>query len=809
MSRNRNNRSTKARSTTTSFEALESRQLMSGGELDPTFGQGGIASLPSGGSFAQTAVDVAVQADGKTVVVGTQEFKDKNGYTTFFVARLNRDGKIDRTFNGQGFNATNFGHARHLTASAVAIQPDGKIVVVGTQEISDGGTLGLDYYNEFAVARYNADGTVDKSFDNDGFKTFRVKQDSHAEAVAIQADGKIVIAGDDRNGSTFLGESWEPNRDFAVVRLNPNGSFDGKFGFLGKTLVPMGFDESAHAVTIDYTGTPANNPNYGKIILAGTHHAYGRDNMVVARLNSNGRRDGTFDRIEGLSDTGYNIDQFPGRKHSVLNDVVMQPDGKIVVAGSAADDSDDSNQFALARYDANGKLDKSFGGRGTGFVETGFGGKDQAFKMVQSPNGQLIVGGVTNGKLALSAYDANGIHNGAFGNVGRVSVGPVGSASTVGLATAPDGRLLIAGGKDFTTARFFQEKSTIRIDAQRDGSEAQPRGGSVLITRDSAALPLRIYLNIGGSATLDQDYTTDLSSDRTMTRAVTRGLPLGGTKIGKIGGGIGGGGILGGGGVIEIPGVPYVDMAVGQKSVAVKINMIQDSVLEPVENVVFTVVPNLAYSIAPGLDSTEILIEDDDEVRINFQTANRFPPPGYAADLGTVFGDRGAGLNFGWDADNKANARSRGNAGSPDPRYDTFNDMQLGGADRKWEIAVPNGLYQVRLVAGDPIATDSVYKMNLEGKIALSATPSGDTRWFRSTNYVLVRDGRLTLSNAPGAVNNKIAFIDIKAAPIGAKVHAVALNLPVKLYSPATAGNWTKKPSGLFSDNQLDEALWA
>ena len=112
MTHHRNHRDRRSQTTRSFFEPLEGRQLMSGGELDPTFGTGGITPAPAGESmWARWATDVAVQPDGKTVVVGTSLFKDKNGYTTFHVERFNTDGKIERTFNGQGFNGTNFGHA--------------------------------------------------------------------------------------------------------------------------------------------------------------------------------------------------------------------------------------------------------------------------------------------------------------------------------------------------------------------------------------------------------------------------------------------------------------------------------------------------------------------------------------------------------------------------------------------------------------------------------------------------------------------------------------------------------------------------
>jgi hypothetical protein len=107
--------------------------------------------------------------------------------------------------------------------------------------------------------------------------------------------------------------------------------------------------------------------------------------------------------------------------------------------------------------------------------------------------------------------------------------------------------------------------------------------------------------------------------------------------------------------------------------------------------------------------------------------------------------------------------------------------LQKNGADRKWEIAVPNGMYQVTLAAGDANGTDSVFRLNLENKLVLSGTPSGEVRWFKSTANVRVTDGRLTLSNASGGQNNKINFIDIKPANPGAVEGPVGPSQPISL----------------------------
>jgi hypothetical protein len=136
-------------------------------------------------------------------------------------------------------------------------------------------------------------------------------------------------------------------------------------------------------------------------------------------------------------------------------------------------------------------------------------------------------------------------------------------------------------------------------------------------------------------------------------------------------------------------------------------------------------------------------------------------------DEGAVFSLQTNGLAYGWDLANSANTQDRNSANSPDQRYDTCALTQVAGGGSVWEIAVPNGVYQVFLVAGDPTRNNSVYRYDVEGVLSLSGTPTPSQRWIAGSNTVTVTDGRLTLSNGVGASNNKICFLDI-SAPLGA-----------------------------------------
>ena len=754
------------------LESLESRQLLSAGTLDPSFSLDGkaIATFPDGG--LGFAVDAAVQSDAKTVVAGFAEFKGKNGSTfrEIALARFNFDGALDHTFgpNHDGAVLTVVGQKGDDQATAVAIQPDGKIVVAGLTQTRDDGSG----FAEFAVLRYLPNGTLDPTFEGDGRKTI----DFHgggATDVALQNDGKIVVVG--TNDSGFFGD----NLDFAVARLNPDGSLDKSFDDDGKRSIQFGSDDYAQAVAIDNTGSAATNPNFGKIVVVGQRGNGSPSNaaesqMAIVRLNTNGTRDATF------GTKGQVITAFAGLQTDA-NGVTIQPGGRIVVAGTTGNFKDGATfRFALARYLSNGQLDASFGTNHNGRVETDIGAKDVAFDITSSSDGGLIVAGTASQHFVLAGYTANGLLNANFGVAGKI-VTDFGTAGTaqfgVRLAKGPGKRFVVVGGDLFKTARYLDAgANTIQTILLDPSSTEQGRDPAVfLVDRgESLPVPTRVFFSVGGTArrpgTLpasEIDYTV-------------QGMTIPNALIGT----------------------PFVDIPANQSSALVSLTAIDDARLEPNETATFTVLPNAKYEVGAS-SSVTLNIEDNDAVNINFQSAG-IVPNGSKGDLGLVFGPRGDGLTFGWDVDNTANARQRHNAGSPNALFDSFNHMQKNGANRKWEIAVPNGLYQVTLAAGDPDAIDSIYKMNLEGTLALSGTPSGNTHWFTRTLNVQVNDGRLTLTNAIGAKNNKIDFITIKAAPVGATAGSVTGDAPVNLpLSPAIVTGVKKTTTPVFSNTLL------
>src|SRR5687768_10165427 len=326
---------------TTVFESLEDRRLCAAGDPDLSFSGDGRTTVNFLGGLRATVVDAAVQRDGKTVLVGFTE----GGGRQFAVARLNFDGTPDTSFDGDGLVVVPVGDIGDSRATAVAIQPDGKIVVAGSARMD---SLGSFNGPEFGVIRLLPNGRLDRTFHGDGVRV--IDFDGGATDVALQSDGKIVIVGDNHDAG-FIGFGGDFN--FAVARLNPNGLLDGTFSGDGKLQIGFGGDDHAEAVAI------SNN----KIIIVGrSGNEFSSSRMAMVRLNSNGNGDTTF----GSTGDARVLTTFPSQAVSSARDLLIQG-GKIVVAGTTGNPSNpNSMQFALARFLSTGAIDTTFGGAGTG-----------------------------------------------------------------------------------------------------------------------------------------------------------------------------------------------------------------------------------------------------------------------------------------------------------------------------------------------------------------------------------------------------------------------------------------------------------
>jgi len=383
------------------------------GDLDPSFDGDGKTTIDYGGDDYATAV--AVQPDGKIVLAGTG-----TANVDFVITRLNPDGSFDTSFDGDGTVGIDFGGADY--AHAVALAPDGRIVVAG----------GTSVNFAMAVARLNTDGSLDASFDpggadGPGKRTFGGED---ANAVLVAPDGQIVLAG-----------SGGPNIDFEVVRLNPDGSFDTSFDGDGTLGIDFGSKDHGRAAALQ--------PD-GKVVVAGQT----LDNLgvAVARSNPDGSLDDTFDGT-GKKTFGY------GGSDSAKA-VALQPDGRIVVAGYAGANT----AFAVTRLNPDGSFDTSFDGDGTAGID--FGGDDGAYAVTLAPNGKIVVagvgmGGVGTGAFGVARVQPGGAPDTTFSFDGKTTVDYGGLDYANAVALAPDGTIVVAGrtsvNRDIAVARLQGE----------------------------------------------------------------------------------------------------------------------------------------------------------------------------------------------------------------------------------------------------------------------------------------------------------------------------------------------------------------
>jgi uncharacterized delta-60 repeat protein len=410
-------------------ERQDIRALAAPGELDPTFDTDGkvVTPFPNG---LDAAEDVAVQADGKVVVAG-------GSGSDFSLARYNTDGSLDTSFGTGGRVHTNFPLNAGSFASALVIQPDGKIVLAGSA--SD---LTQNLGNGFALARYNSNGTLDTSFDTDGTViTPFPGGGAEGHALALQPDGKLVVAGVRRDFTISASV-------FALARYNTDGSLDTSFDTDGRVTIDFAggaFDE-AYGV-----GVQAD----GKIVAVGV----GPVGFAVARLNTTGTPDTTFDTDgQVTTDVGGSFEQ--------ANAVVFQTDAKIVVAGEIATSTAADDNFALVRYNTDGSLDNTFDGDGK--VITDFGLVDGAHDVVLQPDGRIVAAGragtIPAGTFfALARYNTNGSLDTSFDTDGKVLTDVSGGRFNLGgrgVALYTDGRIVVAGGDntsgqlDFGVVRY-------------------------------------------------------------------------------------------------------------------------------------------------------------------------------------------------------------------------------------------------------------------------------------------------------------------------------------------------------------------
>ncbi|MBK9985280.1 MAG: T9SS type A sorting domain-containing protein [Saprospiraceae bacterium] len=406
------------------------------GNLDSTFNINGrvTTNFPNFGASVSAG---GLQSDGKIIAAGTVAFGN-NAY--FGVARYNTNGTLDTTFGLEGKAIIQIGSQRDYMRD-LSIQPDDKILIVGI-------TL-KDTNSHIALLRLLPNGVLDSAFGINGVTILALEgRDNNGTSIALQSDGKIVLAG----------FTYSPNTDALVYRFTPEGIPDSSFGTFGKIVTVIPFvSNGANDIVIQHDG---------KIVIGGfvgsAHNNVAVYDFSLMRFNENGTPDSTFNE-DGIVRTSINqwVDQ--------ISQLAIQPDGKIIAAGytNSGDPNHTNYEFVVARYNEDGTLDMDFGTDGLAVISFGTE-DDRANSVAIQSDGKIVAVGYTSSwqesDFAIARFHPDGSLDSGWGIGGKLTT-DFNSSRDGGYSVViqPDGKIIAFGFTDnegplnFALVRYLPE----------------------------------------------------------------------------------------------------------------------------------------------------------------------------------------------------------------------------------------------------------------------------------------------------------------------------------------------------------------
>jgi uncharacterized delta-60 repeat protein len=405
--------------------------LAQAGQLDTTFATKGIFVLNSIGQQGGTT-SVALQSDGKIVFAaasGNAQLSN-NGIA---LVRLNTNGTPDASFGTAGI--VDFGVSNTVPVGVV-VQPDGDIVVASStgQNVDGEGA---------ALTRFNSSGSLDDSFGTGGHVELVPLGFDSIAALVLQPDGEYLVIGSGTTGS-FL------------ARIDSTGQLDSTFAAGGLSVLPF---SGAAGIALQ---------SNGKILIASapTFNPGGGSGGTIARFNSNGTLDQTFDLFGQIASV-VSGGEFDPSGVAPVSSIVLQADGKFIMAGTNTSKlvnppGSIKTGFGLVRYNSNGSVDTSFGTRGGVLTNFGSNPNATAFALAIQSNGDIMAAGQAGSSLALSRYTSAGTLDTTFGSGGTVTTSLGSNASAISsLVLQSDGKIVAAGSISSIGNSQFQAQAAV------------------------------------------------------------------------------------------------------------------------------------------------------------------------------------------------------------------------------------------------------------------------------------------------------------------------------------------------------------
>jgi len=406
------------------------------GKVDNTFNKDGIDTLDMSGYDSwndyERLYSINLQADNKILAIGYAS--DALPNADFAIARIDTNGKLDTGFDGDGRLYLSYGQSEtHF--GKIIVQPDGKTLAVGWAKFGNSSLV-----DNFAVAKFNSDGTPDISFDIDGKKSisFYDSISCGGAEISLQPDNRIMVAGT-TSTNNYASE-------IAIAKLNPDGSFDESFDSDGKLTVNLSTVENEYYSYSRFKILPN-----GEILIAGIVQPPSTNfrNIFIARLKTDGSLDETFN---GTGKTIVNLNTNPEiyDAYNMVYGITLQADGKILVVGNTTNPLGTDVDMVVLRINDNGSLDSSFDKDGILILHFS-DNWDQCLSVALQNDGKIIVGGSSSTEsatyFALARLNPDGSLDNSFDGDGKqtTDMGPYWTDMINSFAIQPDGKIIAAG----------------------------------------------------------------------------------------------------------------------------------------------------------------------------------------------------------------------------------------------------------------------------------------------------------------------------------------------------------------------------